>query len=51
MVSASAMLRRIDNYTSHRVYFDGQRWIFTPANEDRAVQPQLVARRFSAGTG
>ncbi|MEW6021770.1 MAG: TonB-dependent receptor [Pseudomonadota bacterium] len=36
MVSASASLRRIDNYTSNRIYFDGLRWIFTPANEDRA---------------
>lgn len=36
MVSASASLRRIDNYTSNRIYFDGLRWIFTPTNEDRA---------------
>ena len=37
LVSASASLRRIDNYTGNRIYFDGLRWIFTPSNEDRAV--------------
>ena len=36
MVALSGALRRIDNYTSNRVYFDGLRWIFTPANEHRA---------------
>lgn len=36
MVSVSGALRRIRDYTSNRVYFDGLRWIFTPANEDRA---------------
>jgi outer membrane receptor protein involved in Fe transport len=36
MVSASATWRRIEDYTSNRIYFDGVRWIFTPANEDRA---------------
>lgn len=36
MLSASASLRRIDNYTGNRIYFDGRRWIFTPTNEDRA---------------
>ena len=41
MVSASTSLRRIDNYTSHRVYFDGLRWIFTPSNEDRATLRSL----------
>jgi outer membrane receptor protein involved in Fe transport len=41
MVSASTSLRRIDNYTSNRVYFDGLRWIFTPANEDSAVLRSL----------
>ncbi|MFC5460947.1 TonB-dependent receptor plug domain-containing protein [Massilia niabensis] len=41
MVSASTSLRRIDNYTSNRVYFDGLRWIFTPSNEDRATLRSL----------
>jgi len=41
MLSASASLRRIDNYTSNRIYFDGLRWIFTPANEDRAALRSL----------
>jgi len=36
MLGASASLRRIDNYTGNRIYFDGLRWIFTPTNEDRA---------------
>ncbi|WP_020653233.1 TonB-dependent receptor plug domain-containing protein [Massilia niastensis] len=36
MVSVNGALRRIRDYTSNRVYFDGLRWIFTPANEDRA---------------
>lgn len=41
MVSVSTALRRIDNYTSNRVYFDGTRWIFTPVNADRAVLRSL----------
>jgi len=36
MVAASASLRRIDNYTGNRIYFDGLRWIFMPVNDDRA---------------
>ncbi|OON63339.1 hypothetical protein B0920_08075 [Massilia sp. KIM] len=36
MVSLSGSLRRIEDYTSNRIYFDGLRWIFTPVNEDRA---------------
>ena len=41
MVSASTALRRIANYTSNRIYFDGQRWIFTPWNEDRATMRSI----------
>ncbi|XYJ12459.1 TonB-dependent receptor plug domain-containing protein [Telluria sp. B2] len=41
MVSLSGALRRIDNYTSNRIYFDGLRWLFTPANEDRAEMRSL----------
>lgn len=41
MVSLSGALRRIDDYTSNRIYFDGLRWIFTPANEDRAEMRSL----------
>ncbi|MBD8530171.1 MULTISPECIES: TonB-dependent siderophore receptor [unclassified Massilia] len=41
MVSASTALRRIDNYTSNRIYFDGLRWIYTPFNEDRALMRSL----------
>jgi len=36
MVSLSGAVRRIEDYTSNRIYFDGVRWVFTPANEDRA---------------
>lgn len=36
MFGASASVRRIDDYTGNRIYFDGLRWIFTPTNEDRA---------------
>ena len=36
MLGASASVRRIDDYTGNRIYFDGLRWIFTPTNEDRA---------------
>jgi len=36
LLSANATLRRIDNYTGNRIYFDGLRWIFTPSNEGRA---------------
>lgn len=41
MVSVSGALRRIDDYTSNRIYFDGLRWIFTPVNDDRAVMRSL----------
>lgn len=41
LFSASTSLRRIDNHTSNRVYFDGLRWIFTPSNEDRATLRSL----------
>jgi len=36
MVSLATSLRRIDDYTSNRIYFDGYRWIFTPVNDGRA---------------
>ena len=36
MVSLSGAVRRIADYTSNRIYFDGVRWVFTPVNEDRA---------------
>jgi outer membrane receptor for ferrienterochelin and colicins len=36
MVSLSGSLRRIGNYTSSRVYFDGYRWVMSPVNEARA---------------
>jgi len=36
MVSVGASARRIGNYTSNRVFFDGYRWVMTPVNEDRA---------------
>ncbi|RZA33211.1 MAG: TonB-dependent receptor [Lysobacteraceae bacterium] len=41
MLSVSGALRRIDDYTSNRVYFDGRRWIYTPVNDDRAVMRSL----------
>lgn len=41
MVSVGGALRRIDNYTSGRVYFDGLRWIYTPVNEDLATLRSL----------
>jgi outer membrane receptor protein involved in Fe transport len=41
MVSVSGALRRIDDYTSNRIYFDGLRWIFTPVNDDRARMRSL----------
>lgn len=41
MVALTASLRRITDYTSNRVYFDGRRWIFTPVNEDRAALRSL----------
>ena len=37
MVSVSGSVKRIDDYTSNRIYFDGLRWIFTPVNDDRAM--------------
>ena len=36
MVSVSTSLRRIDDYTANRIYFDGYRWILTPVNDGRA---------------
>lgn len=36
MVSLNASVRRIGDYTSNRIYFDGYRWIFTPVNDGRA---------------
>jgi outer membrane receptor for ferrienterochelin and colicins len=36
MVSLSTSVRRIEDYTSNRIYFDGYRWIFTPVNDGRA---------------
>lgn len=36
MVSLGTSLRRIEDYTSNRIYFDGYRWIFTPVNDGRA---------------
>lgn len=36
MVSLSGSARRIGNYTSNVLYFDGSRWIMTPVNADRA---------------
>ena len=41
MLSVSGALRRIDDYTSNDIYFDGLRWIFTPVNDDRAVMRSL----------
>jgi len=41
MVSLNASLRRIEDYTSNRIYFDGYRWIFTPVNDGRAETRSL----------
>ncbi|BDT58805.1 hypothetical protein MasN3_22990 [Massilia varians] len=41
MLSISGAVRRIDDYTSNDIYFDGLRWIFTPVNDDRAVMRSL----------
>lgn len=41
MLSVSGAVRRIDDYTSNHIYFDGLRWIFTPVNDDRAVMRSL----------
>ncbi|MCC2955321.1 TonB-dependent receptor [Massilia sp. IC2-477] len=41
MLSVSGALRRIDDYISNEIYFDGLRWIFTPVNDDRAVMRSL----------
>ena len=41
MLSVSGALRRIDDYTSNHIYFDGLRWIFTPVNDDRATLRSL----------
>jgi len=37
MLSVSGALRRIDDYISNEIHYDGLRWIFTPVNDDRAV--------------
>ncbi|MGH8853782.1 MAG: TonB-dependent receptor plug domain-containing protein [Telluria sp.] len=37
MVSVSGALKRIDDYTSNDVYFDGLRWIYTPVNAGHAT--------------
>ncbi|MGI4845314.1 MAG: TonB-dependent receptor plug domain-containing protein [Janthinobacterium lividum] len=41
MLSVSGAVRRIDDYTSNDIYFDGLRWIFTPVNDDRATMRSL----------
>lgn len=41
MFSVSGALRRIDDYTGNRIYFDGLRWIFTPVNDGRALLRSL----------
>lgn len=41
MLSVGAAVRRIDDYTSNRIYFDGLRWIFTPVNDGRALLRSL----------
>ena len=41
MLSVAGALKRIDDYTSNRIYFDGARWIFMPVNDDRATMRSL----------
>lgn len=41
MLSVGGALRRIDDYNSNEIYFDGLRWIFTPVNDGRAVMRTL----------
>ncbi|MEW6759905.1 MAG: TonB-dependent receptor [Pseudomonadota bacterium] len=41
MVSISGAVKRIRDYTSNRVYFDGLRWIFSPVNDGRATLRSL----------
>jgi outer membrane receptor protein involved in Fe transport len=41
MVSVSGAVKRIKDYTSNRVYYDGLRWIFTPINDGRATLRSL----------
>ena len=41
MVSVSGALRRIRDYTSNRIYYDGLRWIYTPINDGRATLRSL----------
>ena len=41
MLSVSGALRRIDDYISNDIYFDGFRWIFTPVNDERATMRSL----------
>jgi len=42
MVSVNGALRRIRDYTSNRVYYDGLRWIFSPVNDGRATLRSLT---------
>ena len=41
LLSVNAAVRRIDDYMSNRIYFDGVRWIFTPVNDGRALMRSL----------
>ncbi len=41
MVSVSTSARRIEDYISNRIYFDGYRWIQAPFNSGRAVTRSL----------
>lgn len=41
MLSVAGAVRRIDDYTSNHIYFDGLRWIFTPINDGRALLRSL----------
>ncbi len=41
MVSISGAVKRIRDYTSNRVYYDGLRWIFMPVNDGRATMRTL----------
>jgi len=47
MVSVSGAVKRIRDYTSNRIYFDGLRWIFSPVNDGRATMRSLdIETRF-----
>lgn len=41
MVSIATSTRRIEDYISNRIYFDGYRWIQAPVNAGRAVTRSL----------